>query len=249
MNINSSRNLLLRARNLRSAKRSRAGRILSSRTTNSSSSSGTSAVRRPINGTGTVSQTKEILLYEKMEKSAAGIQRTVKDMIAIGKMTYTDDEDGKKAQEKGWENLLDDIRDFVSDFNTVHGALEDTASTTDLAFKKTLDSVVTADTGALKEIGITVSKRGELSIDEKALAGADPEKVKALFAKANGFADKISDKMAHIEKSAASSLNVMNKFYGATSTYDRYGKSDTYYNSSVYGGKNYGSYNSGSWYF
>lgn len=246
MNINSSRNALLRARNLRSAKRSRTSRILSSRTTGSSSNTG-SAKRTSSSSYTAATPSKQIAMYEKIEKSANDIQGNVKNMNALGRMTYTDDEAGEKAREKGRETLVADIKDFVSDFNTVHGALTDIAGSANLALKKTLDSVVTADAGALKEIGITVSKSGELSIDEKVLKDADPGKVEALFAQDGSFADKISDKMKAIETSASGSLTTLNKLYGATSTYNKYG-TGSYYdnNSNIYNGKYYGS---GSWYF
>lgn len=243
MNIYSSRNSLLRARNLRNARRSRSSKVLSSRT--STTSSNTSSTKRTTSTSSTYgTQSKQIAMYEKMEKSASDTQTNVKDMIAIGKMSYTDDETGKKAQENDQESLMADIKNFVSDFNLVHSALEDISGSANLAFKKSLDSIVAMDTTALNEIGITVSKTGELSIDEKTLTNADLEKVKALFTKEGSFADKISAKMEVIESSAASSLNVLNKLYGATSTYSKYGTSNSYYNSSYY--NNYS--NSSSWF-
>lgn len=187
-------------------------------------------------------------MYEKMEKSASDIQGNVEKMIAIGKMSYTDDETGKKAQESDKENLIKDIKAFVSDFNLVHEELTDIGGVANLAFKKTLDSIVSTNANDLKEIGITVSKSGELSVDEKALERADYDKVKALFAKDGSFADKISAKMETIESSAASSLNTLSKLYGTTSTYNKYGTSNLY-NSGYYNYSSYNYNNNSSWYF
>ena len=252
MNINSTRNALLRARNLRNAKRSRSRRVMSSRTNTTNRGSNTNSIKRP-SYIGSSSQSKQISLYEKIEKAASDIQNTTKNMIVVGNMTYSDDEAGKAAKEKGWESLVSNIKKFVSDFNTVVNGLDDIAGATNLAQKKTLDNIVSANADQLKEIGITVSKSGELSIDEKTLTSADQEKVKALFAKENSFADKISSKMEAVESSAASSLTVLNKMYGATSTYNKYGTSNSYFGSNNYFNSgyfnNYGSYmNSGSWY-
>ena len=239
MKINNSRNSLLRARNLRSAKRSRVGKVLSSRTSRTSSSSKTSSTKRTTSSSSSVAQTKQLAMYEKIEKAASDIQSNVKNMLAIGKMSYTEDETGKKAQENDKENLIKDIKDFISDFNLVHSDLVDIGGVANLAFKKTLDSVVSADASALKEIGITVSKSGELSIDEKTLEDADFEKVKALFAKDGSFAEKISVKMGTIENAAANSLSTLSKLYGATSTYNKYGTSNSYFNSGYYNNYNY----------
>lgn len=194
-------------------------------------------------------------MYEEIEKSANSVQINIENMIKIGKMTYTDDETGKKAQENDKESLIKNIKNFVSDFNQVHSDLYDIGGVANLAFKRTLDSVVSGDKDALKEIGITVSSSGELSIDEKTLAGADFDKIKALFAKDGGFADKIGEKMGTIESAASNSLTTLSKLYGATSTYNKYGTSNSYFNNygtnnSYYNYLNYGNYGKNSgWYF
>lgn len=194
-------------------------------------------------------------MYEKMEKSANSIQDNVEAMLKIGKMTYTDDETGKQAQENDKNNLIKDIKNFVSDFNEVYSDLADIGGVANTAFKKTLDSIVSANKTALKEIGITVSNSGELTIDEKTLTGADFDKVKELFAKEGSFADKVGAKMESIESAAANSLTTLSKLYGATSTYNKYGTSNSYYNNynnynSGYNYYKYGNYGSNSgWYF
>lgn len=173
-------------------------------------------------------------MYEKMEKSASEIQSNVKNMLTIGKMSYTDDEAGKKAHENDRESLLSGIKSFITDYNLVHSALNDISGTVNLAFRRMLDSTISTEKTALGEIGISVAKNGELSVDEKALSGADEEKIKALFAKEDSFADKISTKMKAIESSATSSLTALNKLYGSTSTYNKYGTGNSYYNGSYY---------------
>ncbi len=130
----------------------------------------------------------------------------------------------------------------------------DIGGAANLAFKKTLDSVVSTNKKALEGIGITVSKSGELSIDEKTLEGTDFEKIKEVFAKEGGFSDKVCGKMETIENAASNSLTTFSKLYGATSTYNKYGTSNSYFNgyssSGYYNNYNYGKYGSNSgWYF
>lgn len=249
MNINSSRNSLLRSRNLRSAMRSRGGKISGSRTSRTSGSSG--STRRTTSSSASLTQTRQLAMYEKVEKSAYSIQANVKAMIRLGSTAYTDDETGKKAQENDQNSLLRDIRDFVSDFNEVYSDLTAIGGASNTAFKKTLDSIISSNKAALKEIGITVSSSGELTIDEKALTEADFDKVKALFAKEGSFADKISAKMETIEGAASNSLTTLGKLYGATSTYNKYGTSNGYYNSGYYNYGNYSNYygSTSGWYF
>lgn len=103
MNINSSRNSLLRARNLRSARRSRAGKVINSKTTRTSRSNSN---QRTTSSLASKTPTKQLAMYEQMEKSANSVQDSVEKMLKIGKKTYTDDETGKKAQENDKENLI-----------------------------------------------------------------------------------------------------------------------------------------------
>ena len=129
-----------------------------------------------------MTQTKQLAMYEKMEKSAYNIQVNVEKLLKIGNMSYTEDEAGKTAQENDKKILMDGIEDFVSDFNEVYNDLCDIGGVSNLAYKKSLDSIVSANEDALKAIGITVSKSGELVIDQKTLENADLEKVKEVFA-------------------------------------------------------------------
>lgn len=251
MNINSSRNSLLRARNLRSARRSRAGKVINSKTTRTSRSNSN---QRTTSSLASKTPTKQLAMYEQMEKSANSVQDSVEKMLKIGKKTYTDDETGKKAQENDKENLIKNIKDFVTEYNEVYNNLCDIGGASNLAFKKTLNSVVSTNKKALEEIGITVSKSGELSIDEKTLEGADFDKIKEVFAKEGGFSDKVCGKMETIENAASNSLTILSKLYGATSTYNKFGTSNSYFNgysnSGYYNNYKYGNYGSNSgWYF
>ena len=244
MNINSSRNLLVRSANLRSARRSRRNKALNRDASSVSSSLNQISAKKTSSSTSTSAsstQLKQITMYEKMEKSASEIQSDVKNMLTIGKMSYTDDETGKKAHENDRESLISGIKSFITDYNLVHSALDDISGMVNLAFRRTLDSTISIEKTALGEIGISISKDGVLSIDEKALSGADEEKIKALFAKEDCFADKISTKMKAIESSASNSLTALNKLYGSTSTYNQYGVGNSCYNGSYY--------NSSSWYY
>ena len=257
MNINSSRNALLRSRNLRSARRSRAGKIISSRTSGTQSSSKSSSTKRTTSRTTALMQTRQIVMYEKMEKSANSLQGNVEKMLKLDGMTYTEDETGKKAQENDKNNLIKYIKDFVANYNEVYSNLSDIGGTTNNAHKKTLDSIVSANKADLEALGITVSKTGELTIDEKTLESVDFAKLQKVFAKDGGFADKVSGKMGLIENNASSSLNALDKLYGTTSTYNKFGTSNSYFNGlNNYGSGyfnnsyNYGNYgNNSSWYF
>ena len=141
MNIRSSRNSLLRARNLRSARRSRAGKVISSRTSRSNGNSYSSSTQRTTSKSTLLNQTKQLAMYERMEKSANNVQANVEKMLKLDGMTYTDDETGKKAQENDKNNLIKYIKDFVTDYNEVYGDLTDIGGTTNKSIKKSFDKI------------------------------------------------------------------------------------------------------------
>ena len=105
MNINSTRNALLRARNLRNAKRSRSRRVMSSRTNTTNRGSNTNSIKRP-SSIGSSSQSKQISLYEKIEKAASDIQNTTKNMIVIGNMTYSDERQARQPKKRAGKVLF-----------------------------------------------------------------------------------------------------------------------------------------------
>jgi hypothetical protein len=230
MRINSARNSLVRARNLRSARRSRSSKLLSSKlssklTSSTSSSKSTSSTK----STTSSAKTKQISKYETVESKASDIQSLVTKMINMVDMEYTDDETGETAKENAQSNLVSYIEDFVSDYNTVHDTLYDLSGSSNLAFKKALESIVTSNKSALSDVGITVDKSGDLSVDKETLKAADSDSIKTLFQTKNGFAGKISSKMETIEDTASKTVNTLNYLYGTTSTYSSLGYSN-YYN-------------------
>jgi hypothetical protein len=178
-------------------------------------------------------------MYEKVESTASEVQSLVTKMTKIGNMEYTNDETGEESKESAKTSFVKYIENFVTDYNTVRDALSDLSGSSNLAFKKSLESITTSNKSALKAIGVTVANSGDLSVDEDTLENADEDAVKALFATKNSYASKISSKMETIESTASSTVTTLNKLYGTTSTYSSSGYS--YYNS-------YGT-SSSSWYF
>ena len=65
----------------------------------------------------------------------------------------------------------------------------------------------------LAEIGITVEKNGELSIDKSKFNGASMEKLEKIFGGSNSFLEKLSYTAAHIGDNAEANLDNSSSSY------------------------------------
>ena len=82
MVIRGTRTSLARARMIRSARRSRSGKMFSRRTSGNTSSRLNSSSRT--NSTSETKQTKQIALYEEVQKVADDMQKTAKALLELG---------------------------------------------------------------------------------------------------------------------------------------------------------------------
>ena len=170
MRINSSRNSLARARMIRSANRQRRTKVLSSQTNKTDKGNISSDTTRT--DTSTSSQ---ITLYENMEKAAKALQTSVKNLQNIN--LGTDKEDTQDSIKK---KLLEQIDEFVGDYNSLYKSLDQAGGTTNTMFQKQLKALFTTNQKNLAEIGITMDAKGTLSIDSKTLEAADVDKLRCV---------------------------------------------------------------------
>ena len=222
MRINSSRNSLARARMIRSASRQGRSKILSNKTNTTGKSNTSSSTTR-----STTSTSSKITLYENMEKAAKALQTDVKNLQ--NNSTDTNDENTQKSIKK---KLLEQIDEFVGDYNSLYKSLEQAGGTTNSMFQKQLKSSFTTNQKDLAEIGITMDAKGTLSVDSKTLEAADVDKLQKIFCDKDSFAARVSDKCETIKSCANSTIKVLNRMYGTQTAYNRYGTNGYYYGSS-----------------
>ena len=157
MRINSSRNSLARARMIGSANRQRRTKVLRSQTNKTDKGNISSGTTRT--DTSTSSQ---ITLYENMEKAAKALQTSVKNLQNINLGTDTDKEDTQDSIKK---KLLEQIDEFVGDYNSLcPKSFDQAGGTTNTMFQKQLKSLFTTNQKKLAEIGITMDAKGTLSV-------------------------------------------------------------------------------------
>ena len=226
MRINSSRNSLARARMIRSANRQRRTKVLSSQTNKTDKGNISSDTTRTDTSTS-----RQITLYENMEKAAKALQTNVKNLQNINWDTDTD-KDKEGTQDSIKKKLLEQINEFAGDYNSLYKSLDQAGGTTNTMFQKQLKALFTTNQKNLAEIGITMDAKGTLSIDSKTLEAADVDKLQKIFCDKDSFAARVSDKCETIKSCANSTIKVLNRMYGTQTAYNRYGTNGYYYGSS-----------------
>lgn len=263
MVIRGTRTSLARARMIRNARRSRSGKVFNNRSARNSSSRLNSS--SGTNNASATKQTKQIALYEEVQKAADDMQKTAKALLELGvaktettkqenaaaKAETAKQEDAatktetasksetqtkEKTEEEQKKELIAGVKDLVEQYNVIYRNLEELGGSVNTVFLGKIKQLVKNSEEDLKKAGVNLNKDGTLSVNSKTLEGTELNTLKGIFCKSNGITDKLADKAEDMESNAASTIQVLNRMYGTQSYYNKYGTSSAYYG------------NSGSWY-
>ncbi len=169
-------------------------------------------------------KSKQLKLYEKVEDSTADLKDNIADIFKLSQSTDTENAD------KDREKMDSFIESFVSDYNTVVTSLGDLSGSLNNLFVNQVGKITESYAKELEKVGITISESGELKIDEDVFKEASYDDIKAVFGKEDGYLSELNTKFDLINKSAAQSVESLDRQYG-TSTYDKSGNYYDYNNS------------------
>ncbi|RDY31873.1 hypothetical protein [Lachnotalea glycerini] len=129
---------------------------------------------------------------------------------------------------KAKESVLKVINSFIDDYNTMLNKLDNIGGSLNNMYAKQLRNYVTQNETALKNIGITKTKAGTLSVNQEKLKTADISAIQKVFGTNGSFVYKVASKSKSVEANAETNLASLNK-----STYSsfNYNKSGISYNS------------------
>ena len=263
MVIRGTRTSLARSRMIRAARRSRSGKVLSNRSARNSSSRLNSSSRT--NNASDTKQTKQIALYEEVQKAADDMQKTAKALLELGTVktetttkadatnaeaaAKTDDTATKteassksetsteeKTEEEQKKEIISGVKDLVEQYNAIYHNLDELGGSVNTIFLSKIKQLMGKCEDELKKVGVSVNNNGTLSWTSKTLENADLNTLKNVFCKSKGVTEKLIEKAEYIESNAASTIQVMNRMYGTQTLYNKYGTSSAYYG------------NNGNWY-
>ena len=257
-----------RAVSMARARRQGRGKMLSSsRFAKSTSVNQNSSIART-GKTQSSTQTKQIEIFEEMQKGANNLKKQVDSLFSYcknlkeeqEKAAYqkadtetvnqkdnqvttvetttgsekqtTSETEKKKELEKTEENkdtILSYAKKIINNYNMIMEDLGEVGNNTCVAFQTQLKTLVKSYEKDLKQVGITIDRKGMLNLDEKEAGKVDLTTMETVFGKSYGVFGKLRDKCASIESNASTSIQILNRLYGTSSVYSKYGKNTAYY--------------------
>lgn len=131
--------------------------------------------------------------------------------------------EAEKDKDADTSSVTDQVKDFVSKYNTLTKQLTALGDDKSKAYLADLSSIVDKSADALKAIGIEENSDGTLSIDTEKLAAADATSLTSLFQGDSSFAGLVGEKSVYIGASAAA-----NQYLAGTSNYSSSGSTTDY---------------------
>lgn len=153
----------------------------------------------------------------QVEKYGQALKKTEKDSIY------------DKARESGsTADIVEDIKDFVSQYNQMIDDLKESGTRTDTSFLSQLNSMSRSGDRELSQTGVSRLADGKLTIDEKKLAETDVDTLEKVWG-GNGFPAKAATRAGSVEASAEKNIEAEK-----STTYNPFARSNLYnYGSNV----------------
>lgn len=155
--------------------------------------------------------------YEKVEKASDKLLASATDLTAKGE----DSVFAKADTEEGKEALYNKIADFVSGYNDTLKTLRTVSGTLDTLYRNSLQEEAEQNSEALKEIGITFSKDGKMSLDRNKLKQAAPEDIEKALGTSGGFLSRVAFLAGRISDNAGANVNSISNHYNATGNFSQ----------------------------
>lgn len=149
--------------------------------------------------------------YEKVEKASDKLSKSAADLVSNAE----DSVFAKADTEEGKEALYDKIADFVNGYNDTLKTLRAVSGTLDGFYNKSLQEEAEKNSDALKEIGITLSKNGTMSLDKNKLKQVEPAEIEKVLGKSGSFMSKVAFLAGRISDNAEANVDSISNQYTA----------------------------------
>ena len=121
---------------------------------------------------------------------------------------------------KSSEDMLDDVKNFVSSYNSTVNAAKNLNSYSILQTTLWMTGTVDTSSGVLAKMGISINEDNTLSLDETKFKEAKLSTVKSAFSASGSFASRISQKASSLSNQSANQIatNTGKKTYTSSGT-------------------------------
>jgi hypothetical protein len=152
-----------------------------------------------ISGSGTTDSKTKLSLVK------AASQKLNKAAMTLVNKDYSSAKDEDK---KDNEDLLSDVKSFVSSYNSTLSGTKDLNSYTILQTEVWATERMSASEGLLNKVGITIKDDNSLELDEDTFKSADRNDIKALFSGSGSLAYQIAQKASTMTNQSANQIAV-----------------------------------------
>lgn len=193
------------------------------------------------NKTQRTQKTRQTENFEEMQKNANDLQKKISSLFDVCKKLGEEQE--KKVEENAVEKknqIVQDVKkeivscakEIVNEYQELMENLENANTNTCTVFGNHLKTLMKSYEKELKQAGISVNRKGTLTIDEKEALNASDSAIQSVFGKSTGVFGQLKEKCGSIENNAATTIQVLNRMYGTSSIYSKYGINTAYYGKS-----------------
>ncbi len=150
--------------------------------------------------------------YEKLEKSAEKLMEIAEHFTAEGETTMF-----SKAKEKDdKQEICNQTKSLLDTYNSTIKLLKTSDSMLDMYYKEMFDEVISENKAELEKIGITISSKGNLSMDESKMKEADIDTLEQVLGASGTFSSKIGFLASRVSTNAESNANSYSSQYSAS---------------------------------
>lgn len=183
----------------------------------------TSTSGNKTNSSTSAADSKTSANYSAVKKAVSSLASTVSDLLSTSDSSLF----STAALKGDTSDIVTKVKDYVSRYNTLINALDETGTKTTTGYQSELAAITNAKADTLSAIGITQNEDGTLSVNSDTLDKASYENLLKAFSGDDSYAASVANKSVYIGASADlnATLSSVNS--------NNYGSNGTDYNSMV----------------
>lgn len=150
--------------------------------------------------------------YEKLEKTAEKLLETTEYFTTEGETTIF-----SQAKESGdKQEIYNHTKSLLDTYNSTIKLLKSSDSVLDMYYKEMFDEVISENKAELESIGVTISSKGNLSVDEAKMKEVDVDTLEKVLGTSGAFSSKIGFLASRVSANAESNANSYSSRYSAS---------------------------------
>lgn len=150
--------------------------------------------------------------FEKLEKSAEKLQEKAEIFTTEGENSIF----SKAKESENYQPIYDSVKSLVEQYNSTLKNLETSSSPLNDYYKQMFEEIVSENKEALGNIGISLSSKDSLSIDETKMKSVDLDSLEKALGTSATFSSKIAFIASRVSANAQTNMASLSSMYGSS---------------------------------